>query len=179
MTQLVVSKSTFDSNQSLPRDLTAFITTQDGQSRVSVRVGRELPQPAEVLDLDQLENAILNARARLAAVAESPVFRTMRPGRWGADAGQEAEFLGALCRMMTAGSTLYKFLHDTSATSGLVDAIEALPDGAKITIFTDSAFVPWEILFPGHFFAMRATSQKCRPASPPIDSGATASNSKP
>lgn len=153
VTQLVISKSTFDLNQALPRDITAFITTQDGQCRVSVRVGSELPKPPEVFDLLQLQNAISNARTKLSTVAETPAFRMLTPGRWGADSGQEAEFLGALCRMMSAGSTLHKFLRDSQATRGLVEAIEALDTGAKITIFTDSAFVPWEIVFPRHFFS--------------------------
>ena len=164
ITQLVVSKSAFDDNTSLPRDVTAFITTQDGQCRVSVRVGRELPKPPEVLNLSQLQSAILNARAAMEKVAQSPVFGTLTPGRWGAGPGQESAFLGALCRMMSAGSALYRFLREAQATSGLVEAIERQETGAKITIFTDSAFVPWEILFPRRFFS---DAEFVQPDSPP------------
>jgi hypothetical protein len=75
----------------------------------------------------------------------------MTPGRWGAPPGQEPAFFGALCRMMTAGWALYQFLKDSEATEELAKAIEALPNGGKISIFTDSAFIPWEIVFPRYF----------------------------
>jgi hypothetical protein len=155
ITQLTISRSTFDLNDALPRDITAFITTdyEGGECRVSVRVGSELPRSPKVLNRNTLATAILSARNAAAKVAESPAFSKMKPGRWAADPGQEPEFLGALCRMMTAGSKLHKFLQDSVATSELVEEIEALPEGSKISFFTDSAFVPWEIVFPRYFFS--------------------------
>ncbi|MGE0449759.1 MAG: hypothetical protein AB7Q29_09270 [Vicinamibacterales bacterium] len=155
VTQLAISRTLFERNSTTPRDLTAFIAAddEDGQCRVTMRVGKELPTPPKPLNLNALDGELFNARETLAHVAELPAFRTMTPGAWTAGPGSEPEMLGALCRMMSAGSKLHKFLHDSAATEGLVDAIEALPDGARISIFTDSAFVPWEILFPHHFFS--------------------------
>ena len=166
VTQLAISRSTFELNEALPRDLTAFITTDydEGECRVSVRVGSELPWSPKVFNLDTLNTAILGARKSLADVAESQAFRTMKAGSWAADPGQEPEFLGALCRTLSAGSTLYKFLHDSNATRQLVEAIDALHDGAKISIFTDSAFVPWEILFRPYFFS---DAQRVNPGKEP------------
>jgi len=166
VTQLALSRATFDLNEALPRDVTAFITTDDGLCRVSVRIGTALPKKPKVLELPKLENAIHSARTTLGEVAESPGFRTLVPGRWGPGSGQEAEFLGALCSMMTAGSRLHKFLKESPATSDLVEAIEALDVGAKISIFTDSAFVPWEILFPRYFLS---ETREVEPTKEPAD----------
>lgn len=155
ITQLAISRSLFDRNDALRRDITAFITTdeENGFCCVTMRVGNALPTSPKPLDLNQLDSELMSARNTLANIAELPAFRTMLPGRWTAEPGSEPEFLGALCRMMSAGSRLYKFLHESAATEGLVEAIDKLDDGATISIFTDSAFVPWEILFPHYFFS--------------------------
>ena len=67
ITQLAISRSTFDLNDALPRDLTAFITTdpKEAKCRVSVRVGRELPWDPYVLDPDTLATAIVRAPTAL------------------------------------------------------------------------------------------------------------------
>lgn len=167
ITQLAISRTTFDLSESLPRDLTAFIMTNAanrGECRVSMRIGSALPGKPQTIDRDDVKVAIDRARVELAKVAESKVFQELALGRWGPAPGQEEDFLGALCRLMSAGSRLHKFLKDSPATKGLAAAIETLEPGSKISIFTDSVFIPWEIVFPRYFLS---TEDRVSPDAPP------------
>lgn len=65
----------------------------------------------------------------------------------------ESPLLEQFCeKVVTAGSILFSELsRDDEPLKNLLSKIDALPDGSKISIFTDCAFLPWEILYPRRY----------------------------
>ena len=65
--------------------------------------------------------------------------------------GAEKEFNDCLERVATAGWELYKKLNADSGFAKVLDAVERLEPGSTLSIKTDCAFLPWEILNPSPF----------------------------
>ena len=58
------------------------------------------------------------------------------------------EFANAVKRVVSAGATLYEDLSAAGFRSILEKIDSTLQEGDRLTIHTDSAFLPWEILYP-------------------------------
>jgi hypothetical protein len=58
------------------------------------------------------------------------------------------EFANAVERVVAAGATLYSELCDLGFREILEKINSTLKEGDRLTIHTDSAFLPWEILYP-------------------------------
>lgn len=51
-----------------------------------------------------------------------------------------------------AGSALYADLCEDERLKGILERVSALPSGSRLQIITDSAFIPWEILYPPFYY---------------------------
>ncbi len=58
------------------------------------------------------------------------------------------EFANAVERVVTEGATLYRELSELGFRTILEKINSTLKEGDRLTIHTDSAFLPWEILYP-------------------------------
>lgn len=65
----------------------------------------------------------------------------------------ESPLLEQFCeKVVTAGYTLFSELsRDDEPFKNVLSKIDTLPDGSKISIMTDCAFLPWEILYPRRY----------------------------
>ena len=52
---------------------------------------------------------------------------------------------------MSFGYSLYAALSSDAGLKQIMDRVESLRPGAKLTIWSTSFFVPWEILYPKEF----------------------------
>lgn len=66
-------------------------------------------------------------------------------------AGEKKAFGEAMERMATAGSSLYFALAEDEDFKQVLDALNALAPGSRLSIYTDCAFLPWEILYPHRY----------------------------
>ncbi len=72
------------------------------------------------------------------------------------------EFTNAVVRVVTAGATLYQNLSENGFRA-ILEKIEAtLKEGDRLTIQTDSAFLPWEILYPFEYNEDWPASKKAK-----------------
>jgi hypothetical protein len=104
------------------------------------------------MDRTQLWTAILDAINSLTDVAVNPVWTVMQdPLGTPEPKEQRRELADSLEKVVTTGWVLFDKLHQDSGLRPVLDMIEALPDGSRVQINTDCAFVPWEILYPLNF----------------------------
>jgi hypothetical protein len=66
-------------------------------------------------------------------------------------ATEKKAFRECLERMASAGSSLYFALAEDEDFKPLLDTINALQPGSRLSIYTDCAFLPWEILYPHRY----------------------------
>ena len=77
------------------------------------------------------------------------------------------EFANAVERVITEGATLYRELCDLGFRTILEKINSTLKEGDRLTIHTDSAFLPWEILYPYEYNEQwTATRKKKDPLQP-------------
>jgi hypothetical protein len=63
-------------------------------------------------------------------------------------AEHEATALACMQKAATVGNRLYRRFSKDPVFKQVIDLIEALPDGSKITIMTDREAFPWELFYP-------------------------------
>ena len=156
-TAVMVNKAALERSDFVPRDLTAFILFHDGDSIVSFRKGDGEPSPGEKFNDKQLATELTSAQTWSIKAADNHVFRALRPDKLGPASGEDRAFQEATALVLSTGAQLYSFLKEDEGSKDLISAIESLPDGAKISIYTDHAFIPWETLYPIDFFYDRYT----------------------
>jgi len=80
------------------------------------------------------------------AVASDSAWKSMKPSL---DVGkdQEQALLAAMKKTMAAGNKLYSRLEKDAVFKQVLDFIENLPEGSRITIKTDKAVFPWELFY--------------------------------
>lgn len=66
-------------------------------------------------------------------------------------AEHDAAARACMQKTMTIGYRLYRRFSEDPVFKKMVDMIEALPDGSKITITTDREVFPWEMFYPLHY----------------------------
>lgn len=91
--------------------------------------------------IDQLKKVLNSAQTAIWAGLMDPLGQP--PNRTVAD-----EFTNAVERVVTEGSTLYRELSALGFRTILQKIDSTLQEGDRLTIQTDSAFLPWEILCP-------------------------------
>lgn len=73
------------------------------------------------------------------------------PLRQPKEEGQKRLMAQCLEDVLTAGWKLYNELNQDTGFAPVLKEIEELPDGSTLSIQTDCAFLPWEILYPLNF----------------------------
>jgi hypothetical protein len=82
------------------------------------------------------------------------------------DAGVVADrFKECMELTIEEGSSLYSELSD-SGFGPLLERLDKMPDGSHLRIVTDSAFLPWEILFPEGYSRIAAAATDAPPPDP-------------
>lgn len=136
-----------------PRIAEIYTTSEDGGSawRISGKVnGVHLKSDTTKLlgstNLDK-EYATAGILGDLKVVAGATVWRLIEK-QLDLPADQEDAALVCMRTTLMAGSKLYKRFADDPTFKQVLDAIEELPDGSKITFITDGTVFPWELFYP-------------------------------
>ena len=80
-------------------------------------------------------------------IAADAIWRNI-DGDLNGDPNDNDAALANMKATMAAGSALYQLVAADSAFKAALDKIEALPDGSKISIYSDGTAFPWELLYP-------------------------------
>ena len=64
---------------------------------------------------------------------------------------QQAAALACMQKAMTVGYRLFRRFSEDPVFRKVIDLIESLPDGSKITVKTDREAFPWELFYPLHY----------------------------
>ena len=91
--------------------------------------------------IDELKKILNDEQTAIWASLTDPLAEPSKPET-------AEEFANAVQRVVTAGATLYSELSELGFRSILEKIDSTLKEGDRLTIHTDSAFLPWEILYP-------------------------------
>ena len=109
------------------------------------------PELTTVLSAAKLNDAYQSIIADVKNIAGDAVWKGLDDNL---DVSQDGDARTAARRCMrlamTAGWKLYSWFSKDPVFKRLLDQIEGLPNGSKITVQTDTAF-PWELFYPEHF----------------------------
>ena len=134
----------------------------------SLQIGDRNYQP-QVLQLSTaaLADHVGRVAAGVTEIASGPLWKYLK------DPFEEVEerFLDKLEeareQLISAGSELFAGLASDSGLGPLLQDLDELPDGSRITILTDRYFIPWELLYPRDFVATWPDAKKAQsPADP-------------
>lgn len=132
---------------------------------------RRLSAVARKIDPATLANGLSQALGPLAQSYSGAAWESFDGSMPEGDAARPVKV--ALGRAMecaaAAGSRLNASLRDDAGIANLLDYIEHnVPDGALLTVSTDSVFLPWELLTPQHWsLAMTEAQKRNNPAPDP------------
>jgi hypothetical protein len=114
--------------------------------------GRYPPWIIRNLPLNSLCALLETLQPRLSAVANHVIWTKIANDLTisASDANTKA-IRECLKKVMAAGFSLYNGLQKDPDFRLVLETIDALPNGSKVTILTNSAFLPWEILYPIQF----------------------------
>jgi hypothetical protein len=91
--------------------------------------------------IDQLKKVLNPEQTAIWAGLKDPLAQPSNPNT-------AEEFVNAVKRVITEGATLYGELAELGFRTILEKINSTLKEGDRLTIHTDSAFLPWEILYP-------------------------------
>lgn len=94
--------------------------------------------------IDQLKKILNSEQTAIWAGLKDPLAQPSNPTT-------AEEFANAVERVVTEGSTLYRELSEVGFAQILGKIESTLEPGDRLTIHTDSAFLPWEILYPHEY----------------------------
>ena len=97
-----------------------------------------------------LETAYRSTLATLASVAGDGIWRNLDDSLIGASADEDAA-QRAMKTTAAAGWKLYKLLATDPAFERILSAIDALPDGSCIAVYSNTTVFPWEVLYPVNY----------------------------
>jgi hypothetical protein len=100
-----------------------------------------------------LADILAETKDSLNAVPTHPVWSNLEDTLSTPDAGSNNEkgFRECLEGVASAGWILYKNLAQDTEFKRVLDAINQLPPGSSLSIRTNCAFLPWEILYPSEY----------------------------
>lgn len=149
------------------RTATLYLWLEGGQLRAQFQnhETQEIsPRPALLTTLDRAKLAaqLDHLKAALAPVSEQQIWSLLddplaRPAQPQLVA---AAFSKCLEDVVMVGSWLYQGLSEDSNLAPILNAINDLKDGSKLSIITDCAFLPWEILYPHEFNSQWPAAKK-------------------
>jgi hypothetical protein len=99
------------------------------------------------LDAAYKDDGILE---NIRSIAEATAWRFV-DARLDLPEENQAAALTCMQKTMTVGYKLYRRFSEDPVFKKVIDLIEALPDGSKITIQTDREAFPWELFYPLHY----------------------------
>ncbi len=116
--------------------------------------GESFSEELDDLTRTTLAAALNNIRPDLEGVANNQVWTMLQdPFNPPADEGIQKALEKCLRQVVGAGSTLYSALSADQKFAGILNRIEQLPVSSRLSIRTDCAYIPWEILYPERFQA--------------------------
>jgi hypothetical protein len=143
-----------DERRGEDRDMTIFLYEDDGTFHVNLynRTTREQMQKSMNLSRATLAAAMLKTRDEIKSVVTHPVgsYDDETAAKL-PEHGRAAAFADCFEHILTAGSILHAELAADENFAHVLAAVNALPPGSRISITTESAFLPWEILYPKDF----------------------------
>ena len=104
-------------------------------------IGPPIPAPNFIPNLDKELQSI---RERLRLVAEEPLWNNL--GRDLKPPLNSEALRDQMKAVLAAGSALHARIKKTPLKE-VMEKIDLLPDGSKISVHTKTAFIPWEIMF--------------------------------
>ncbi len=110
------------------------------------------------LDMDRamLGKKILKTMNELKAAAKNVIWEELDdPLGEPAEEGQKELMDQCMEIVLTSGYSLFNELRADPNFAPIIEKIEALPDGSTVSIQTDCAYLPWEILYPLNFHSDR------------------------
>jgi hypothetical protein len=131
----------------VPRDVKLLINDKGGGWQATLFWDKEIGEvPREITNLNpgQLNSALDGIKPLLESVARNPVWKDIESDLSMGGAVVPREVTGNL---LTAGWRIYNALAQ-SDFGDHIRTLEGLPQGAKISIETKSAFIPWELMYP-------------------------------
>ncbi|MBI3797522.1 MAG: winged helix-turn-helix domain-containing protein [Deltaproteobacteria bacterium] len=136
------------------RTATLYLWADGSQIHAQFHNHEELDVPSQHTQLSTLDRAKLAAQFErwkdaLTPVADHGIWSALaNPLTPPSGAKQASAFAECLERVVMAGSSLYYALSQDKDLNPILQAINALKDGSKLSILTDCAFLPWEIFYP-------------------------------
>lgn len=141
-----------------------ILTTSEGiQVKVIYKAGTEEAEyPDYVLTkIDRVslrDEIILPTMKKLNVVAENAVWEVLEdPLGQPEDEGLKELMQDCVTRVLDAGSSMFRRLREDPDFVKVLAKVEALPDGSTLSIQTDCAYLPWEIMYPLNFNRERDT----------------------
>lgn len=135
------------------RDYTADIARIGPGFWVHTRRSRSAPTlNPSMLDRAALQALLNTVQPLLQKIAEHKVFETAADPLWvEINAETERHLDQCVDLLLTAGWRLYAALREDPALGAMLEEINNLPPGLRVSIWTDSCFLPWTILYPVEF----------------------------
>lgn len=116
-----------------------------------------IPKTITNLNFGQLDTLLNQIKADLEQVATNAVWKSI-----GSDLslGEGIEAPREVTEyILSAGSLLFSTLRK-SDLGDFIAKIESLPDGSKVSIETQTAFIPWELMYPVDYYSGWPADQK-------------------
>lgn len=117
--------------------------------------GGEVPAPPALLaglSRTMLANRIADLSPLLAPVADHAVWSLLDdPLGAPVTKAQQQAFTECMERVITAGAALYDDLARDPDFKSILESVNDLPVGSRLSIITNCAFLPWEILYPSRY----------------------------
>jgi hypothetical protein len=103
-------------------------------------------------DREMLKHLLNDIEKSLSAAAQNGVWTDLKdPIRKPQSSLACSKYQEFMETVVSKGSTLYRHLKKIHQFDEFLQRIEDLPDGSRITIQTEGAILPWEILYPFDF----------------------------
>ena len=116
-----------------------------------------IPKTITNLNFGQLDTLLNQIKADLEQVATHAIWKNIESDL---SLGEGIEVPREMTEyILSAGSLLYSTLRK-SDLGDFIEKIESLPDGSKVSIETQTAFIPWELLYPVPYYSDWSADQK-------------------